>query len=417
MSLKNRLQSILFDSQFVEESQHLIGLPLVANERCGQWYVSPPNRETSCYFKSTDGHMNEWSFSLRRLNLHLLPIIAKNDGIIIVDSTKGKAMSDALLKTIPIWCAVLNFVLFENEYYDVNAKFYSTDDGEILRYFSKLQNELSWLVVPEEIVSKQEKILIIARIAEFVAHVKDIGLINKQKLKEEYHITKPLVPQWVVPENTNQDKKFLSVGTSAPPPGTCHRIFCVNASRNIEDDYSSGLIFTIENPKTKKKSSWDYIKGGGDDHEMWTKELIDINLHPDFFWKYIIMPDDEITMDLIDPDTRLLHDWISENRMKEIIKSSYINRLSKSNAQGYCSVDVTSLRNGASETGIYFGAIADDLKYQELLNICGKVNQVLILSTNYRVIGIPDKSLISIKQENIESSKKGSRLLRFTSFS
>ena len=32
------------------------------------------------YFKSTDGHYNAWRFSLRRPNLHLLPIAVSNGG-------------------------------------------------------------------------------------------------------------------------------------------------------------------------------------------------------------------------------------------------------------------------------------------------------------------------------------------------
>lgn len=44
-------------------------LPLVANLRCGLWY-SPIFHSTS-YFKSTDGHCNNWSFNTSRLNLHL----------------------------------------------------------------------------------------------------------------------------------------------------------------------------------------------------------------------------------------------------------------------------------------------------------------------------------------------------------
>lgn len=36
---------------------------------------------------------------------------------IVVDSTRrGKRMSDALSKTIPIWCAVLNRLLFEDDW-------------------------------------------------------------------------------------------------------------------------------------------------------------------------------------------------------------------------------------------------------------------------------------------------------------
>jgi tRNA A64-2'-O-ribosylphosphate transferase len=34
----------------------------------------------SCYFKSTDGHMNEWSFNLRRLNLQVLDIVGMHGG-------------------------------------------------------------------------------------------------------------------------------------------------------------------------------------------------------------------------------------------------------------------------------------------------------------------------------------------------
>jgi tRNA A64-2'-O-ribosylphosphate transferase len=68
------------------------------------------------YFKSTDGHMNQWGFSLRRLNLQLLDVVQKYGGAIIVDSTRrGKSMPDALSKTIPIWCCVINRAVFGAE--------------------------------------------------------------------------------------------------------------------------------------------------------------------------------------------------------------------------------------------------------------------------------------------------------------
>ena len=73
------------------------------------------------YFKSTDGHFGNWGFNLRRPNLHLLPLVhsAPNSdsnnatttarGFILVDSTRaGKRVPDALSKTVPIWCTVLN---------------------------------------------------------------------------------------------------------------------------------------------------------------------------------------------------------------------------------------------------------------------------------------------------------------------
>lgn len=61
------------------------------------------------YFKSTDGHTSQWSFNLRRANIHLLPSIISHGGIILVDSTRrGKRHPDALSRTVPIWCAVIN---------------------------------------------------------------------------------------------------------------------------------------------------------------------------------------------------------------------------------------------------------------------------------------------------------------------
>lgn len=54
--------------------------PLIANERCGSWYVPPDQKSGSAYFKSTDGHERAWKFSTRRLNLHLVDLVEKNDG-------------------------------------------------------------------------------------------------------------------------------------------------------------------------------------------------------------------------------------------------------------------------------------------------------------------------------------------------
>lgn len=97
LSITNRLRSIQKDADFVEEvAAALAGgagaggddgqrgerqrRPLVANERCGSWYIRPGMKGASAYFKSTDGHTGQWKFSTRRLNLHLLPIIERCDG-------------------------------------------------------------------------------------------------------------------------------------------------------------------------------------------------------------------------------------------------------------------------------------------------------------------------------------------------
>lgn len=98
----NRLLSIFCDAQFIRHLTQTIKLPIIANlryisshilqvkyYRCGIWYCQ--DYIDQCYFKSTDGHQGKWSFSLSRLNLHLMDVMASNGGVIIVDATrKGK---------------------------------------------------------------------------------------------------------------------------------------------------------------------------------------------------------------------------------------------------------------------------------------------------------------------------------------
>lgn len=71
-TLYNALRSVAEDAAFVAEIAALWpALPLVANLRCGLWYAPPRALTATCYFKSTDGHAGNWSFSTARLNLHL----------------------------------------------------------------------------------------------------------------------------------------------------------------------------------------------------------------------------------------------------------------------------------------------------------------------------------------------------------
>ncbi|KAG8532230.1 uncharacterized protein KY384_003871 [Bacidia gigantensis] len=56
LSIQSRFESIWLDAEFVSKCGKKLDLPIIANERCGSWYVSPENLADSCYFKSTDGH-------------------------------------------------------------------------------------------------------------------------------------------------------------------------------------------------------------------------------------------------------------------------------------------------------------------------------------------------------------------------
>ncbi|KAH0498062.1 hypothetical protein TgHK011_005341 [Trichoderma gracile] len=196
--------------------------PLVANERCGSWYIPPDKKDGSAYFKSTDGHERAWKFSTRRLNLHLIDMIEENDGIIIVDSTRrGKRMPDALSTTIPIWCTVLNLALLPS--HPLSPK----------------------LFLPPYLPASTHA-QITALIPSFVSSLKELNLNLPTSL------TKPLRPLWITQDS------------SLPPPPT-------DSDDDDEDedqlDEDRGVIFQ------------DYRPGAGDDTENWA-----MGLTPDVFW-------------------------------------------------------------------------------------------------------------------------------------
>ena len=81
LSVHNRLASIRDDAAFVSRvAAAFAGRPLVANERCGSWYVRSGDKAAGAYFKSTDGHESAWKFSCRRLNLHVVRMVEEHDG-------------------------------------------------------------------------------------------------------------------------------------------------------------------------------------------------------------------------------------------------------------------------------------------------------------------------------------------------
>jgi tRNA A64-2'-O-ribosylphosphate transferase len=93
-TLYNALRSVADDAAFVAEVAALWpALPLVANLRCGLWYAPPRAFVATCYFKSTDGHAGNWSFSTARLNLHLALLA----GTLLLSSSSGQIYSHHLI--------------------------------------------------------------------------------------------------------------------------------------------------------------------------------------------------------------------------------------------------------------------------------------------------------------------------------
>ncbi|KAJ8064852.1 hypothetical protein OCU04_007161 [Sclerotinia nivalis] len=230
LSIHNRLRSILEDAEFAQSVANAYSRPLVANERCGSWYIDPNKKGGSAYFKSTDGHTGVWKFSSRRLNLHLLEIIGDNDGCIIVDSTRrGKRMPDALSKTIPIWCCVLNRVFFPNN--PTAHKLYA----------------------PPQVVSDSEHAQMTNLIPQFVQAFQALNLpIETFRSK----LRKPIRPIWVTPES--------QVSSTGDVFEDFHPVICCTVSRRV----TGGEV-----------SEGGYIQGAGDDTENWAHGLT-----PNIFW-------------------------------------------------------------------------------------------------------------------------------------
>ncbi|KAF1972206.1 hypothetical protein BU23DRAFT_555241 [Bimuria novae-zelandiae CBS 107.79] len=230
LSTHNRLSSIKSDAEFVASVSEAFGLPLVANERCGSWYIPPEKKAESVYFKSTDGHTNEWKFSLRRLNLQLLDLVGNRGGCVIVDSTRrGKSMPDALSKTVPIWCCVINHALFA--------------DTEAHRLHTQPQA-----------VSASEHAQIENRIKGFVCDFLDICKPDVGLLRSK--IDKPLRPIWVTQKS--------SLPEQPPFFSEFHPVILCTASRRVNG---------------AEGSEGGYVQGAADDHEAWSKGLL-----PTLFW-------------------------------------------------------------------------------------------------------------------------------------
>ncbi|KAK0728116.1 tRNA A64-2'-O-ribosylphosphate transferase [Lasiosphaeria miniovina] len=241
LSITNRLRSIRHDAAFVARvAAARPRLPLVANERCGSWYIDPALKAASAYFKSTDGHTGQWKFSTRRVNLHLLDLIAQHNGCIIVDSTRrGKRIPDALSKTVPIWCAVLNRALFPSA-------------------------PTAWhaLHVPPNVVSLSEQSQIEARLPRFVADFLALE-VDLAPLQQRLR-NKPLRPLWATQDDFNDDDDFEGSGSELE----FYPVVCCTSSRCVAGGTEVG-------------EGAGYIQGAGDDTENWA-----LGLTAPLFWAH-----------------------------------------------------------------------------------------------------------------------------------
>ncbi|KAJ8651842.1 hypothetical protein O0I10_012582 [Lichtheimia ornata] len=222
----NRLRSIEEDAAFVKEIAALFpSLPL--------------HKVHSVYFKSTDGHMGQWDFNMRRSNLHLLDILGEHGGCIIVDSTRrGKRIPDSLSKTIPIWCSTFNRAIAKHINLSWDTSFHSLPSA----------------------VSRSEHAQIEARIDEFAQRLLRSGTIDMDRISSM--LKKPLRPLWYTPQSSifiNDLPNFEEL--------PFWPVICLSASQAVE----SGC---------QARPGYLYVQGSGDDQEAWCHGLT-----PRLFWQ------------------------------------------------------------------------------------------------------------------------------------
>ncbi|KAJ1963429.1 tRNA A64-2'-O-ribosylphosphate transferase [Dipsacomyces acuminosporus] len=249
-SLYNRLRSIDDDAEFVRSiASSLPDYPVVANERCGTWYVDPSIiYPLTVYFKSTDGHNGNWKFNLRRANTHLFDILARYSGCLIVDSTRrGKSMPDSFAKTIPIWCAVWNSAI--QKVRRASGACSDTDEWDCSVH------------TPPSLVSPFENDQITRLVPSFVDGLMSSG-IDVAKLTGD--IKKPLRPIWITRDHRMAIMPDFSGAQFIP-------VICISASNT-----STQRVEACDG-----RPAYLYIQGSADDHELWAGGLT-----PRLFWKH-----------------------------------------------------------------------------------------------------------------------------------
>jgi tRNA A64-2'-O-ribosylphosphate transferase len=147
-------------------------------------------------------------------------------------------MPDALSKTIPIWCSVLNRALFPDAI------------------------GCHELYTPPQVVSSSEHTQIAVRLEGFLQSFLTID-IDYATMRAQ--ITKPLRPMWVTPESYISSEDTIFDGY--------HPIICCTASRRVP----GGEV-----------SEGGYIQGSGDDTENWAFSLTPGPTHS--FFSQLLQP-------------------------------------------------------------------------------------------------------------------------------
>lgn len=265
-STYNRLLSILHDADYVESFKQLNPkVSIVANLRCGQWYSS--HFDTTCYFKSSDGHCPHWKFNLRRFNPHIA-IKASQEGVVaLVDSTrKGKRFPDSFTRTIPIWVAVVNRAVYCHR---------MKRNGLPIPSFEEIPSEWKEVELPHWI-TETERHQVTVKVKEFCEMLMTSEAIRSTLDDLATEVKKPLKCHWICPDTHPSRSLHLNLST---------------------DSYSWIVLLCPSGEQNEMQSThvW-YIQGAADDEETWA-----LGLTAPLFWAHQseIMAREESTADVI----------------------------------------------------------------------------------------------------------------------
>jgi tRNA A64-2'-O-ribosylphosphate transferase len=354
LSTRNRLLSIIKDAEFIVEIKdtYYPDIPIIPNDRCGRWYVNPKLYKNliPSYFKSTDGHTNNWSFSTRRLNLHLLNQINENNGIILVDSTRrGKKIPDSFSKTIPIWISIMN------KFINSNSPFMET------------------FITPIETVSKYEHDRMLDLLPDFLLEMEKFKDIVQEKIDNSLIKKKILKPFWIYP-GCKTLPVFLGTEDFLP-------IILISASEQSQDG-------------ANKINGYTYVQGAGDDHELWAK-----NLTPQLFWNNyerfsLIFESTEAQVD------QLIQSIVLEEKTRIAKLDERVKSISFWNDSDIVKVN-DFLSFGKIERNITFNNIHENLLF----------DKVIVLESTFRFTK-PENNCKIFKFNLDSGSKKSSKLLR-----
>uniref|UniRef100_A0A7S1FT95 Uncharacterized protein n=1 Tax=Corethron hystrix TaxID=216773 RepID=A0A7S1FT95_9STRA len=280
---RDRFLSIRYDAdrflRLLLNSQ--LDVPLFANERAGSWYahaasLSSVQRVRSCYFKSTDGHCGTWNFSLKRLNLHVVDVLASSPSgaCFLVDASARKIMPDSISRTIPMWACVLNRIVFRyrNEMAAVASEAASAADeeeGVAPKGREDVEGE-DWdmeLHLPPHVVGEEERKAMISVVEERVRSLYDSGaVVNPARLVATMRL--PLRPFWVVHGDEERLGDRVVNMNKILRREDCLAVVCISCS-------NFGLARQQISPPESLSATqpFQYVPGASDDHELWSRGL------------------------------------------------------------------------------------------------------------------------------------------------